>query len=243
MAHILFISDLHLSPATPELNAQFRRFLRGPALTASSLYILGDLFDAWIGDDDPSPFSAEVKNLLADAAAHLPVYFQHGNRDFLLGEVFARETGIHLLPDEYVLETPFAPWLLLHGDQLCTDDTEYQKARQLLRSPAFKAQAMAMSIPQRLEKAAEIRRMSGEAMAAIPENIMDVNQDAVEETMRRHQVRHMIHGHTHRPSLHEFSLDGQPAQRAVLADWKIPGSFALRLDSNSGDLLSIPIQG
>ncbi|BAO44256.1 UDP-2,3-diacylglucosamine diphosphatase [Thiolapillus brandeum] len=241
MPPVLFISDLHLSPKTPELIQQFRRFLQGPVRTAHSLYILGDLFDAWIGDDDPSPFATEIQQLLADTTAHVPVYFQHGNRDFLLGDAFARETGVQLLPGEHVLETPFAPWLLLHGDQLCTDDSEYQKARKIFRSEAFKAQAMAMSIPQRMEKAAEIRRMSGEATAAKAENIMDVNQAAVEATMRRHGVRHMIHGHTHRPAVHEFSLDGQPARRAVLADWQDQGSFALALDRNSGKPVSIRV--
>jgi UDP-2,3-diacylglucosamine hydrolase len=242
MPPVLFISDLHLSPKTPELNQQFRRFLQGPARTAHSLYILGDLFDAWIGDDDPSPFAAEVRQLLAEITAHIPVYFQHGNRDFLLGDAFARETGIRLLPEEHVLETPFSPWVLLHGDQLCTDDREYQQARKICRSEAFKAQAMAMDIPQRMAKAAEIRRLSGEATAAKAENIMDVNQDAVEATMRRHGVRHMIHGHTHRPAQHEFSLDGQAARRAVLADWQSQGSFALGLDRNSGELTSIQVQ-
>jgi UDP-2,3-diacylglucosamine hydrolase len=241
MSKFLFISDLHLSPQTPELNHQFRKFLAGHARTADALYILGDLFDAWIGDDDPSPFAADIKRQLAGFSRHIPVYYLHGNRDFLIGKDFAGEAGMALLPEEYVLETGSGPWLLLHGDQLCTDDRDYQQARQLFRSEAFKAQAMTMSIPQRIEKAAEIRRMSGEAKAAKAENIMDVNQAAVEESMRRHRLHHMIHGHTHRPARHDFTLDGQPARRVVLADWKEEGSSALQMDSNSGKLENLPI--
>ncbi|WP_457676434.1 UDP-2,3-diacylglucosamine diphosphatase [Thiolapillus sp.] len=241
MARLLFISDLHLSPNTPELNQRFRGFLRGPAREAEALYILGDLFDAWIGDDDPSSFASQVKEQLAALTADTPVFFQQGNRDFLLGETFARETGVTLLPEEHVLHTPAGPWLLLHGDQLCTDDREYQQARKLLRSEAFLKQAMAMSIPRRREKAAEMRRMSGEATAAKAENIMDVNQQAVEETLLRHGLRQMIHGHTHRPATHEFLLDGQPARRVVLADWKKDAAFALSLDSRNGGLESLPI--
>jgi len=241
MSRLLFISDLHLSPNTPELNEQFRGFLRGPARDADALYILGDLFDAWIGDDDPSPFASQLKDKLAALTRHTPVFIQHGNRDFLLGHRFAEETGITLLPEEFVLQTPAGPVLLTHGDLLCTDDTDYQQARKLLRSPAFKIQAMSMSIPERLEKAAEMRRMSGEALAAKAENITDVNQQAVEETMRRHDVRWMIHGHTHRPGVHEFTLDGHPARRVVLADWKKEGSFAMALDDN-GKLDRLAIQ-
>ena len=230
MSRSLFISDLHLSPQTPELNAQFRRFLQSAAMEADALYILGDLFDAWIGDDDPSPFARQVKDELAALTRHRPVFIQHGNRDFLLGDSFAKETGITLLPEEFVLQTPAGPVLLTHGDQLCTDDTDYQQARKLLRSPTFRAQALSMSIPERMEKAAEMRRMSGEAQAAKAENITDVNQQAVEEAMRRNQVHWMIHGHTHRPAVHEFTLDGHPARRVVLADWKKEGSFAMAMD-------------
>ncbi|WP_456375602.1 UDP-2,3-diacylglucosamine diphosphatase [Thiolapillus sp.] len=241
MPQLLFISDLHLSAQTPVLNARFRTFLQERAKTADALYILGDLFDAWIGDDDPSPFAAEIKKQLAALSQHTPVSFLHGNRDFLIGEDFARETGLVLLPEEYVLQTESGSWLLLHGDQLCTDDTDYQRARQIFRSEAFRIQAMAMSIPQRLEKAAEIRHMSGEAIAIKSGDIMDVNQTAVEAALRRHGLQRMIHGHTHRPAMHAFHLDGQPALRAVLADWKDQQSFALSLDSATGELKNLSI--
>lgn len=242
MPHLLFISDLHLSPATPELIQQFQRFLSGDAVaTADALYILGDLFDAWIGDDDPSPFAAQIRELLQQAGRHTRLYFQHGNRDFLLGEAFTHAANMQLLPEEHVIEISRQPVLLLHGDQLCTDDTDYQQARKLIRSPAFRAQAMAMSIPRRMEKAAEIRRMSGEAKAVKSSDIMDVNQQAVEAMMRRHGVQRLIHGHTHRPQTHRFDLDGQPAQRTVLADWRATGSSALRVETDSGKMRTLSV--
>ncbi|HDK37595.1 MAG TPA: UDP-2,3-diacylglucosamine diphosphatase [Thiolapillus brandeum] len=236
MPYILFISDLHLSPATPELLLQFQRFLASDAVRqADALYILGDLFDAWIGDDDPSPFAAQVRDLLREAGAHTRLYFQQGNRDFLLGADFASVANMQLLPEEHVIQIGGQPVLLLHGDQLCTDDKDYQQARKLFRSPQFQAQTLAMSIPERIKKAAEIRQMSGEAKAMKSSEIMDVNQQAVEVMMHKHGVRRLIHGHTHRPATHEFELDGQPAERIVLADWKTEGSFTLQVDAGSGE--------
>ena len=235
MPHILFISDLHLSPNTPEMVQQFKHFLSGDAvMAADALYVLGDLFDAWIGDDDPSPFAAHIRSLLQEAGQHTRLFFQHGNRDFLLGEDYARAANLTLLPEEHVIQIAGKPVLLLHGDQLCTDDKGYQQARKLFRSPQFMAQALAMSIPERIRKAAEIRRMSGEATAAKPANIMDVNQQAVEDMMRKHGVRRLIHGHTHRPASHKFKLDGQPAERIVLSDWGADRSSALQIDNQTG---------
>jgi UDP-2,3-diacylglucosamine hydrolase len=242
MSHILFISDLHLSPATPELVQQFRRFLSGDAVeTADALYILGDLFDAWIGDDDPSPFAAQIREQLQEASRHTRLYFQHGNRDFLLGEDFAHAANMTLLPEEHVIQIAGQPILLLHGDQLCTDDTDYQQARKLFRSPEFKAQTMAMSIPERIKKAAEIRQMSGEAKAVKSSDIMDVNQQAVEAMMRKHSVQRLIHGHTHRPDIHRFQLNGQPAERIVLAEWKASGSSTLHIDAEAGQTQTIVV--
>ncbi len=242
MSHILFIADLHLSPHTPEILQQFQHFLSGNTLrTADALYILGDLFDAWIGDDDPSPFAAQVRESLQDAGQHTRLYFQHGNRDFLLGEGFANTANLSLLPEEHVTDIAGQPVLLLHGDQLCTDDKDYQQARRLFRSPEFKTQAMAMSIPERIQKAAEIRRMSGEAKATKSSDIMDVNQQAVDAMMLKHGVQTLIHGHTHRPDIHRFRLDGQPAKRIVLADWKASGSSALQIDTESGQTQTIAV--
>lgn len=231
MSHILFISDLHLSSQTPELLQQFRRFLRQQVAKAEALYILGDLFDAWIGDDDPSAYATEVKSWLLQASQTTTIYFQHGNRDFLLGKQFAEEAGIILLAEEHVIKIGTDPVLLLHGDQLCTDDTDYQQARKLFRSPEFITQVMSMSIPDRIEKARQIRQMSGEAILTKAADIMDVNHSATEAMMLKHGVQKLIHGHTHRPDTHHFILNGKPAQRLVLADWKNTGSYAINTDS------------
>lgn len=241
MPHILFISDLHLSPQTPELLQQFQRFLRQQLPAAEAVYILGDLFDAWIGDDDPSAFATEIKSWLHQASTHTPLYFQHGNRDFLLGSDFAAEAGMNLLPEAQVIQVAGQSVLLLHGDQLCTDDVDYQRARTLFRSPEFFAQAMQMSIPERIEKAKQIRQMSGEATQMKSAQIMDVNQTAVEAIMVKHGVQQLIHGHTHRPDTHNFTLKGKPAQRHVLADWKNTGSYALRMDLNRFTPQSVPV--
>lgn len=242
MSHVLFISDLHLSPDTPEIVQQFQPFLTSKhVMQADALYILGDLFDAWIGDDDPSPFAARISGWLQQAGENTHLYFQHGNRDFLLGEDFARAANLVLLAEEHVMQIAGKPVLLLHGDQLCTDDKDYQHVRTLLRSPQFHAQIMSMSIPDRIRKAAEIRQMSGEAIARKSADIMDVTQEAVETTMRKHGVLRLIHGHTHRPDTHRFKLDGKPAERIVLADWKASGSSALLIDTNSGEARTIAI--
>jgi len=242
MSYILFISDLHLSPDTPAILQQFQRFLASETVrNADALYILGDLFDAWIGDDDPSPFAAQVRNLLKQAGQHTRLFFQHGNRDFLLGEDFARAASMELLPEEHVLQIAGKPVLLLHGDQLCTDDRDYQQARKLFRSPAFQAQAMAMSIPERIQKAAEIRQMSGEAKAVKSSDIMDVNQQSVEAMMKKHGAQQLIHGHTHRPDTHHFQLDDQPAERIVLADWAADAAHALAIDTDTGVATSITV--
>ena len=236
MPHILFISDLHLSPATPAIMQQFQRFLDSDVpKQAEALYILGDLFDAWIGDDDPSPFAAQVREMLHEAGSHTNLYFQHGNRDFLLGEDFARAANMTLLPEEQVIQVADELVLLLHGDQLCTDDRDYQQARKLFRSPAFQAQAMAMSIPERIQKAAEIRQISGEAKAVKSSYIMDVNQKAVEAMMKKHAIRRLIHGHTHRPGTHDFTLDGHAARRTVLANWNGQASTVLRVNTSTGE--------
>lgn len=241
MPKVLFISDLHLSPKTPEILQQFSCFLEQTAPQAGAVYILGDLFDAWIGDDDPSPFAAHVRDMLQQASRHTRLFFQHGNRDFLVGEAFSRAANLSLLPEEHVIEIAGKPVLLLHGDQLCTDDKDYQQARKLFRSPEFYAQIMALSIPERIRKAVEIRQMSSEATTAKPSNIMDVNQQAVERTMKRHGVQRLLHGHTHRPASHQFRFDGQPAERIVLSDWRADRSAAaLQIDDKTGIAEAIP---
>lgn len=220
MTDTLLISDLHLSAERPQTIDLFLRFLEEQAVQANDLYILGDLFDAWIGDDalpPPIPTIIEALRRVSDAGTH--IHLQHGNRDFLIGEAFATATGCQLLADPVVVELNGTPTLLMHGDLLCTDDHAYQKARQFLRSPAFIEDLLSKSIEERLAIAADYRKRSGEATAALAADIMDVNQETVEAYMQEAGVQQLIHGHTHRPGNHQFELNGAPAIRLVLAEW------------------------
>ena len=231
----LFISDLHLAPERPGSLRLFFRFLEEQAVKAESLYILGDLFDAWIGDDNQSPPIPEIIHAMRACSEHgTSVYLMHGNRDFLIGERFAQESGSVLLHDPTRLDMEGTPTLLMHGDLLCTDDREYQQARQLLRSPAFIRELMQKSIPERIALAAEYRKRSGEAISLKPSAIMDVNQQSVEQMMREQGVSRLIHGHTHRPACHDFELDGKPVQCLVLPEWHEERGGYLR--SESGQL-------
>lgn len=222
----LFIADLHLDDSRPQITDLFEHFLAGDEVRqADALYILGDLVEAWIGDDD----DAELPTRIAQATravrdAGVPVYFMAGNRDFLLGEDFARRAGLTLLEDGTVHELYGHPTLLMHGDVLCTDDVAYQTVRRQVRTPQWKAQIMAMSLDARRAFAAKAREDSRAHTGATMETIMDVNADAVAEAMRHAGVTRLIHGHTHRPAVHDFTLDGSPAQRIVLGDWYTQGS-------------------
>lgn len=228
----LLISDLHLDPARPEITALFMTFLSGPARRARALYILGDLFEAWVGDDDDGELGAEVaRGLSRVATSGVPVYLMHGNRDFLIGMEFAGRCGATLLDDPCVEPIAGEPTLLMHGDKLCTDDHEYQRWRARVRSPEWQRDFLGLPLAQRRRVAAEMRAASREHTAGAPEAIMDVNVRAVERTMREHGVRRLIHGHTHRPAVHTFDLNGEPAERIVLGDWYEQGSV-LRCDES-----------
>ncbi|MCW8944722.1 MAG: UDP-2,3-diacylglucosamine diphosphatase [Sedimenticola sp.] len=220
MKDILIISDLHLSRGRPATIDLFLRFLKEQAQNAGYLYILGDLFDAWIGDDDitpPVPEIIEGLHHLSKQGCVLSI--MHGNRDFLLGEVFANATGCTLIPDPSVVDLNGTPTLLMHGDLLCSDDKEYLQARKLLRSKDFIADFLSRSIAERLQLAAEYRKRSGEVVSLKSADIMDVNQLTVADYMQENGVQQLIHGHTHRPALHQFLLDGKEAKRYVLEDW------------------------
>ncbi len=221
----LFISDLHLEANRPEIGEQFLAFLDNEAAHADSLYILGDLFEYWIGDDDPDPYYASMKDAIAGLTSRgVPVYFMHGNRDFMIGESFAADTGVQLLNDPTVVNLHGRPVLLSHGDELCTDDVKYQEVRRVTRSPAWQAAMLAKSIDERRAIAEQARRDSMAHGSSIDLAISDVNQAAVEALLRAHDVRTLLHGHTHRPAVHEFPLDGAPATRIVLGDWYEQGS-------------------
>lgn len=224
----LFISDLHLSAERPQITALFQDFLAGEAKTAEALYILGDLFEYWIGDDSlklpGNEHAGAVAALKSLTRSGVPVYVQHGNRDFLLGEDFCAHTGCRLLDDPAVIALYGTPTLLMHGDLLCTDDTEYQAVRKRIRDPRF-VQAFLLKPADEREAVVRDYRVQSKAITSqkAPE-IMDVNLDAVAATMRAHRVRHLIHGHTHRPAQHRFKLGDEAAERIVLGDWYEQGS-------------------
>lgn len=222
----LFISDLHLEADRPEIGEQFLAFLAGPAREADALYILGDLFEVWVGDDDPNPYYAGMKTALRKLAdSGVPVYFMHGNRDFMIGSRFAAEAGVELLADPFALELYGEQALLSHGDALCTDDVEYQQVRAMTRNPDWQAMMMAKPLEERIAFAREAREQSAARYASIEEEITDVNQDAVKATIREHGCDILLHGHTHRPAVHPFHVDNRPVHRIVLGDWYEQGSM------------------
>ncbi|HEY0197577.1 MAG TPA: UDP-2,3-diacylglucosamine diphosphatase [Rhodanobacter sp.] len=239
----LFIADLHLDPSRPQITELFESYLASDEVrSADALYILGDLVEAWIGDDD----DAELPQRIADATralrdAGVPVYFMVGNRDFLLGETFARRAGMTLLDDGVVHDIHGQPTLLMHGDVLCTDDVEYQAVRRQVRSPQWQAQVLAMPLQARRALAMQAREDSRRHTGSTMESIMDVNADAVADTMRTSSVTRLIHGHTHRPAIHTFELDSKPAKRIVLGDWYKHGSV-LRVDADGVELKGLAVQ-
>lgn len=232
----LFVSDLHLDDARPHIVEQFERFCAGAARDADALYVLGDLFEAYIGDDDDAPLNARVAKALHGVAdAGVPVHYIAGNRDFLLGEDYARRCGMDILADGTVIDLYGAPTLILHGDVLCTDDAEYLAFRKQVRDPAWQAAFLARPLAERRAFAAQARDASRAHTSRTDMAIMDVNQAAVEGALRGARVTRMIHGHTHRPAIHDFMLDGTPAQRIVLGDWYEQGSV-LRVDRDAVEL-------
>jgi UDP-2,3-diacylglucosamine hydrolase len=225
MPDTLFISDLHLDPERPAITALFLDFLGRLTPNTDAIYILGDLFEAWIGDDDGGSMNQAVcQGLKACAAVGTPVYVMHGNRDFLLGSDFAKRCGCTLLEDPTRIDLYGRPTLLMHGDLLCTDDTEYMAFRKMVRDPAWQQELLEKSLDERRLMAQEMRASSREQTGGKPESIMDVNNDAVVRVMTEHHVQRLIHGHTHRPSIHDLEVAGHAAQRIVLGDWYEQGS-------------------
>ena len=223
----VFISDLHLTDERPEANERFIELLEAKARGADALYILGDFFEYWIGDDDlEDPFNAVVAGLLADLSRRgVPVYLMHGNRDFLIGERFCAATGAKLLADPSVHEIQGMRTLLMHGDTLCTDDVDYQNWRRIARSEAWQREFLAKPLAERRRAIVGMREEAKEAVRAKPAEIMDVNDAAVAEAMRAHGVTRLVHGHTHRPGRHALTIDGRPAERWVLPDWYGRGGY------------------
>jgi UDP-2,3-diacylglucosamine hydrolase len=223
----LFISDLHLEESHPQALQWLYGFLRGPARRAEAVYILGDLFEYWIGDDAAPPTALELARHTRDLdAAGVPCHFIHGNRDFLLGTAFAAEARLRLLPEACVVDLCGTSTLLLHGDSLCTDDVEYQAFRRQSRDAAWQAAVLGLPVERRLHMAGAARDASLKHTGSTAMEIMDVNETAVRETFRQHGVRRMIHGHTHRPAVHRHDLGhGVEGERIVLADWYRGGSY------------------
>jgi UDP-2,3-diacylglucosamine hydrolase len=240
MKPTLLLSDLHLAPERTAAVAAFHAFARGPAREAAAVYVMGDLFDAWIGDDQRrEPFAqAIVESLRGVSDAGVPLYIARGNRDFLLGDAFAQAAGATLLQEQTIVELGGTMTLLSHGDEFCTDDVGYQRYRALSRDPGH--QRRLLRLPYRLRRwiAAWLRRGSRAATARKPESILDVNAAAIERAFRRLDVPRMIHGHTHRPAHHRSIVDGTPRERLVLADWDDRGHF-LEIDSNGARMREI----
>jgi len=216
----LFASDLHLDSEAPWAIDAFLKFLNGPAREADSLYLLGDLFEAWVGDDDDNTDNARAcDGLAALSASGVAVYALHGNRDFLLGDAFERRTGVKLLPDPVMVDLHGVPTLLSHGDVFCTADLPYQELRSIVRRPRWQQRFLALPLTTRRQIATAARAGSKEHTERQVPVLMDVNPEAVTHAMRATGARRLIHGHTHRPAIHKFEVDGNPAERVVLAPW------------------------
>jgi UDP-2,3-diacylglucosamine hydrolase len=221
----LLISDLHLDASAPGIARQFLGFLADDARDARALYILGDLFEAWLGDDDPDPAAREVITALrALTDSGVPVYFMHGNRDFLIGPRFASETGCTLLPDGTVVDLHGERVLLMHGDVLCTADHGYQRLRRILRHPLVDFTLRHLPLSARRALGRRLRAGSRMHVGSTAPEIMDVTPQAVVDALRTAGVRTLVHGHTHRPAIHALEVDGVPARRIVLGDWYQQGS-------------------
>ncbi|WP_105103955.1 UDP-2,3-diacylglucosamine diphosphatase [Microbulbifer pacificus] len=235
------ISDLHLDESRPDITRAFYDFLEGPAAGADALYILGDFFEVWIGDDDDAPLPREVaRHLKAYRERGTPVFLMHGNRDFLLGEDYAARCGAKLLADPTEIELAGQKVLLMHGDSLCTLDQEYMAFRQQARNPQWQQALLAKSLEERRQIAAQIRAVSKSMNSRKAEDIMDVTPDEVIRVMAEHDVHTLIHGHTHRPARHALTVDGKPAERLVLGDWGTQG-WCIRADENGLELMHWPL--
>ena len=236
----LFISDLHLEADRPDIGKQFLHFLETEAPEADDLYILGDLFEAWVGDDDPNTHYFTIKRALRKLTdGGIPVYFMHGNRDFMIGNGFANETGVKILDDPYKVTMYVRKTLLTHGDALCLDDVQYQRVRKMVRDPDWQRNMRSKPLKERLRIAHEARRQSLEQTINMSLEIMDVNQQAVEDIIRKHNVDVLLHGHTHRPNVHTVDLGNRKAKRIVLGDWHKQGSV-VRWDSRGPRLETLP---
>jgi len=224
--HTLFISDLHLSHDTPLIAENFFSLLQTQSANLDALYILGDLFEYWLGDDGISPLHQPVLSAIRQiSSAGIPVYFIRGNRDFLISDKFAAQTGCQILQEPVVVNLYGNPTLLMHGDLLCTDDHDYLDFRKQVRNPQWQAHFLSLTMEKRIEMAKQARDSSQSSAKHKSLEIMDANPTTVTQYMREYHVKHLIHGHTHRPRIHEFMIDGEKASRIVLGDWGNKASY------------------
>jgi UDP-2,3-diacylglucosamine hydrolase len=223
----LFISDLHLDPGRPDILRQFQRFTEDYGPKAETVYILGDFVEYWIGDDDSVHGLATAFNQLHTLAKRVPVYLMHGNRDFLIGSEFAARYGVQLLQDPAVINLYGVPALLMHGDTLCTDDIKYQAFRHMVRDVTWQREFLQKPLAERRQIVMGLRATSKQATQEKTEEIMDVSADAVATAMAQHGVSRLIHGHTHRPAIHELDINNKSAQRIVLGDWYSKGNVLI----------------
>ena len=235
-----FISDLHLQESRPDITKAFLDFLDDTASKAEKLYILGDLFEAWIGDDDQNNFISEIQAALLKTNKTTKIFFLHGNRDFLIGTKFASSSGFELLHDPTIEEMFGNNVLLMHGDLLCTEDRDYQAFRKTSRDPKWQDEFLNKSIQERQEIALNLRTISKEATEIKKDEIMDVSTTEVIRIMEESSVNLLIHGHTHRPKSHKIKVNDQPAERIVLGDWDAYGWY-IWMDSSSCELKNFSI--
>lgn len=231
MPFTYFIADIHLSAERTDITQCLLRFLQEEAPNAEALYVLGDLFEVWIGDDNVTPFNTEIANAFKQLSHSIPIYFIHGNRDFAIREGWANKAGMTILPEQTVIDLYGKPTLITHGDELCTRDIDYQKFRKKSRSWWWPKLILSIPLPIRRKLAQRGRKVSIKKQQGLKAEIMDVTPEEVVRVMRKHNVTRLIHGHTHRPNIHVVDVDGVSAKRIVLGDWYDQGSI-LRVSAN-----------
>ena len=236
MPSTLVIADLHLSPEREDITQCFFQFLNNESNKHDALFILGDLFEAWVGDDDINPFTDSVANAIKHFSQTTPVYFIHGNRDFLLGKKYAKRCGMVLLPEQFSTQIYGKDVLFMHGDQLCTDDIDYQKFRKKSRTWWWQTLLLMLPLSMRRKKAEDYRKRSIEQQSYKSQEIMDVNAKAVEQAVEQASAQLLIHGHTHKPNIHALK---QNKKRIVVGDWYTQGSV-LTLTADHHELSYLP---
>ncbi len=235
----IFLSDIHVSNEHPEISKQLKEFLLKEESKTNAIYVLGDLFEYWLGDDDPNPLFKEIKQIFKKLSdKNISIFFIHGNRDFLIGESFAKETGCQILHDPYVIDLFGEKVLLSHGDIFCTDDKEYQLFRNQTRDPAWKESILSKSLSFREEFAKQARLESSKHTSSKKNEIMDVNKDEILKMYEKYNVDIIIHGHTHRPAIHDVFFNEKNYKRIVLGDWYEQGSI-LRFNEKGFELIQL----